>query len=204
MTKQLFLSSLHDRLSGLPREDVEERLRFYNEMIEDRIEDGLSEEDAVAAVGSIDEIVLQIVADVPLAKIAKEKIRSKRRLSAWEIVLLTLGSPVWVSLLIAALAIVLSLYVSLWAVIISLWAVFASLVGCAFGGIVGGIVFAVSDNLLTGIAAIAAALVCAGIAILLLYGCKAATKGAVWLTKSMVRGSKNRLLKKEETSCAAK
>jgi uncharacterized membrane protein len=49
MGKQEFLTRLGKALSGLPREDIEERLNFYSEMIEDRMEEGLSEEEAVAA-----------------------------------------------------------------------------------------------------------------------------------------------------------
>ena len=139
MSKQEFLAQLRKGLSGLPQDDIEERLTFYSEMIEDRIEEGLSEEEAISAAGSIDEIVAQVVADIPLAKIARERIKAKRRLKAWEIVLLALGSPIWLSLGIAAVAVILSLYVSLWSVIISLWAVFGSLIGCSFDGMVAGI-----------------------------------------------------------------
>ena len=62
-----------------------------------------------------------------------------RKLEKWEIVLLALGSPVWFSLLVSAVAVILSLYASLWSVIISLWAVFGSLIGCGVGGILAGI-----------------------------------------------------------------
>ena len=198
MTKHEFLLSLQDRLSGLPQDDVEERLTFYCEMIEDRMEGGLSEEEAVSAIGSVDEIAAQIVADIPLAKIAKVKIRSKGRLKAWEIVLLVLGSPVWLSLLAAAFAIVLSLYVLLWSVIISLWTVFGSLIGCAFGGIIAGFGFALGDNGLTGIAMLGTGMICAGLAVFLYYGCKAATKGTFLLTKKIVMWLKNCFIKREE------
>ena len=57
MTKIEFLLALSERLSGLPKEEKLERLNFYSEMIEDRIEEGLSEEEAVAAVGTIDELI---------------------------------------------------------------------------------------------------------------------------------------------------
>ena len=87
MTKQEFMANLRAKLSGLPTQDVEDRLSFYCEMIDDRTEEGLSEEEAVSAIGSVDEVVSQIIADIPLAKIAKEKIKPKRRLWAWEIVL---------------------------------------------------------------------------------------------------------------------
>ena len=73
MTKMQFLMSLHDQLSGLPKEDVEQRLNFYSEIIEDSMEEGLSEADAVTALGSIEEIVAQIIEETPLVKIAKEK-----------------------------------------------------------------------------------------------------------------------------------
>lgn len=107
MSKQEFLERLRKGLSGLPQNDIEERLTFYSEMIEDRKEDGISEEEAVSAVGTVDEIVAQVVSEIPLVKIAKERIKPKRRLSVGEIVLLILGSPIWLSLGIAAFAVIL-------------------------------------------------------------------------------------------------
>ncbi|MBE6718246.1 MAG: DUF1700 domain-containing protein [Ruminococcaceae bacterium] len=198
MTKIKFLLELHEKLSGLPQDEVEERLNFYSEMIEDRIEEGLSEEEAVSAVGSVDEIAAQITADIPLVKIAKEKIKPKRQLKAWEIVLLVLGSPIWFSLLVAVFSVILSLYVSLWAVIISLWAVFVSVIACAFGVIVSGIGFAIIDKVLTGIAMIGAGIVCIGLSIFLFFGCKAVTNGTLLLTKKTAQGIKKLFIKKEE------
>lgn len=197
MSKQEFLVRLRKGLSGLPQDDIEERLMFYSEMIEDQMEEGLSEEEAVSAVGSVDEIAAQVVADIPLAKIAKERIKPKRRLSAGEIVLLALGSPIWLSLGIAAFAVTLSLYISLWAVIISLWAVFASLAVCFIGGVLACIVFTVGGNGASGIAMLAAGIVCAGLSIFMFYGCKAATTGTLLLTKKMTIYIKNCFIKKE-------
>ena len=184
MTKLKFLLALHDQLSGLPQADVEERLSFYTEMIEDRMEEGLSEEEAVAAVGSIEEIAAQIRADLSPAAPAAKAQKPKKELGAWAIVLLVLGSPVWLSLLIAAFAVVFSLYVTLWSLVVSLWAVFASMIGCAIGGILGGIGFLTTGHRLVGIALLGAGAVCAGLAILAFLGCKVATKGAAKLTKS--------------------
>lgn len=190
MTKLNFLLALHERLSDLPQDEVEERLTFYIEMIEDRMEEGLSEEDAVAAVGSIDEIAGQIISELSSVPIAKEA-KPKRRLKAGEIVLLVLGSPIWLSLLIAAFAVILSLYISVWAVIISLWAVFASLAGCGLGGIAGGIILSCVGNPHAGLVLIAAGFVCAGLSIFLLYGCKAVTIGTARLTKYCFRRWRN-------------
>ncbi len=198
MSKQEFLARLRKGLSGLPRENIEERLAFYSEMIDDQMEDGLSEEEAVSAVGSVDEIVTQAVAETPLAKIAKERIKSKRRPSAGEIVLLVLGSPIWLPLLIAAFAVLLSLYISLWAVIVSLWAVFASLAAGSIYGVLTCVIFAVSGNAAKGIAMLAAGFVCAGLSIFAFYGCKAVTKGFLLLTKKTAIGIKNCFVKREE------
>ena len=68
MRKQEFIYQLWKKLSDLPKEEVEERLSFYAEMIDDRMEEGLSEEEAVAAIGSTDEIAGQIVDDAAAGK----------------------------------------------------------------------------------------------------------------------------------------
>ena len=197
MSKQEFLAQLRKGLSGLPQDDVEERLTFYGEMIEDQIEEGRSEEEAVSAVGSVDEIVAQAVEEIPFAKIAKERMRAKRRLSAGEILLLVLGSPIWLSLAVAAFAVILSLYAVLWSVIVSVWAAFISLIAFVLGGAAAAVIFAVKGSGLTGIAMIGASLFCAGLAIFLFFGCKAATKGTLVLTQKIVLSIKKCFVKKE-------
>lgn len=198
MTKMMFLLSLHEKLSEFPQEEVEERLYFYSEMIEDRMDEGLSEEDAVAAVGTVEEIATQIEADLRAIKPVKEKAKPKRRLKAWEIVLLAVGSPIWLSLLIAAFAVVLSLYAVLWSVIVSLWAVFGSLIGCAVGVCVMGVGFIIEGEAVSGIALIGGGMVCAGLAIFMFFGCKAATRGAALLTKKIALGIKRCFARREE------
>ena len=198
MNKQEFLVQLRKGLSGLPEDDIDERLTFYSEIIDDRMEDGISEEDAVSEIGNTDDIVSQVIADVPLTKLVKEKMTPKRKLRAWEIVLLALGSPIWLSLLIAALAVIFSLYAVLWSVIVVLWAAFASLLSCGLAGIVAGIYFAAGGNGITGIAMIGAGIVCTGLSVFMFFGCKAATKGILKLTKKLAVRVKNRFIKKEE------
>ena len=55
MSKKVFLVKLIIKLSNLPKDDLEERINFYSEMIDDRIEDGFSEEDAINDIGTLDE-----------------------------------------------------------------------------------------------------------------------------------------------------
>lgn len=197
MRKEEFLAQLRKGLAGLPQADIEERLTFYSEMIADQMEEGIPEEEAVAAAGPVDEIVAQAVADTPLTKLAKERMKPKRQLAAWEILLLVIGAPIWFSLGIAVLSVVISLYVSLWSVVISLWAVFVSLAACAVGFSVGCILI-IGRNIPSAIAVLAAGLVCAGVSIFACYGCTAATKGTLFLTKKIALGFKNCFIRKGE------
>ena len=198
MNKQEFLLQLQKGLHGFPQDVIEEYVGFYGEIIDDRTEEGIAEEQAVAEVGSVDKVVEQILAETPFVKIVKEKVRPKRRLQAWEIVLLTVGSPIWLSLLVAAFAVVLSLYVSLWAVVISLWAAWFAMAASAVGGVVGGCVLAYTGTVWSGAALFGAAVVCGGMAIFLFLGCEMATKGVLLLTSKMTLGIKSCFIKKEE------
>lgn len=171
-------------------------MTFYSEMLDDQMEEGLSEEEAVAAVGPVDEIVRQIIADTPLAKLAKERMRPRRQLKAWEIVLLVLGSPLWLSLGLAAIAVIFAFYVVLWSVSVSLWAVFASLAVCAVGGLPAFAVL-IARSGAAALAILAAGMVCAGLAIFLFFGCRAATKGILTLTRRIASWLKHCFLRKE-------
>lgn len=182
MTKQEFLKKLKRKLSGLSRQEALERVSFYSEMIDDRIEEGLSESEAILAIGSVDSVASEILESAP------KKERKKR--STAEITLLILGSPVWISLIIAAFAVVLSLYISLCAVVICIWAVGVSLFICGFVGVFAGIFYAVIGHGTFGLALVGVSLVCLGLSVFVYFGCKAATKGAVKLTKKIISGIK--------------
>lgn len=198
MTKSEFISQLRDKLSGLDENELNERLDFYCEMIDDKTEDGLTQEQAVLEIGSVDAVCEQILSEIPLGVIAKKKLVAKKRLGAFEIILLALGSPIWLSLLIAAFSVVVSVYLSVWSVIVSFWAIFVSLVACVPAAIVAGIIFIKTAGVCPGLFTFAAALVSAGLAIFCFFGCVGATKYTATLTKRIVLAIKKRLIKKEE------
>jgi len=200
MTKLDFLMELTEKLSSLPWEELEDRWNYYSEMIDDRMEEGLTEEAAVAEMGAVDDIVAQIVTDIPLSRLIKAKIKPQKRPTPGTILLLVLGSPLWLPLLVAAFALILALYIALWAVIISLWAVFISLAACALGGLAGGAVFAFTGEGYAGFALIAAGLICAGLSIFLFFGCKSASRGAARLAKKITLGIKRLFIRKEKAA----
>ena len=198
MNKQEFLDKLKAALRGLPKEDREDRLSFYAEMIEDRMEEGMSEEEAVSQIGSVDEVLSKILDETSLGKIAKERIRSERKPKAWEIVLLALGFPVWGSVLIAALAVVFSLWISVWAVVVSLWAAELSFAVGSIGAIIMVPIYTVQGHGVSAVMMAACGLVLAGLSILFFCCCKAVTKGMLWLTKKMILLTKKMFLRKEK------
>ena len=111
MTKKEFLSALRRKLRAVPMAELRERLGFYGEIIDDKMEEGLTEGEAVADVGNIDEIAEQILAEVEIPNK-----REKKPASPWQIALLIIGSPIWLSILI-------TVYAVMWSVVITLWAV---------------------------------------------------------------------------------
>lgn len=187
MNREKFISELREKLYGLSQSDIDERVEFYSEMINDRMEDGLSEEEAVAEIGSVDGIVEQIMGEIPITALVKEKVKPKRKLKAWEIVLLVLGSPVWLPLAASAVVVLFSLYIVVWAVVICFYAVAAALAGSALGCIVGIFAYLRMGRPAQALFAGGAAILCAGLAILMFVFC-------VWLSKAVVKGTGKVLL----------
>ncbi|SHK12388.1 Protein of unknown function [Hathewaya proteolytica DSM 3090] len=60
MTGDNFLRELAFRLRKMPQNEINEIINFYREAIDDRMEDGMKEEEAVAAMGEIEEIIKNI------------------------------------------------------------------------------------------------------------------------------------------------
>ncbi len=200
MNKREFLQSVENGLSGLPREDIEQRLSFYGEMIDDRIEDGFSEEEAVAGIGTPAEIVAQIIEETPLPRIIRERVRPKRKLGALEIILLVLGSPVWIAIAASLFAVVFSLYAVLWALTLVLWAVFVSLIAGGLGALALGILGLCRGEIPQGLALLGCALALFGLSIFLFFAAKGATKGAAILAKKIARGVKSLFVGKERSA----
>lgn len=183
MKKQEFLDKLKTGLWSMAEADRQRSLDYYAEMIDDRIEDGLSEEEAVAAIGDVDEIVKQILAETPRPPVVVKPVppQHQPRSNGWLIVLLILGSPLWIPLIAAAVSVAVSIYVSLWSVVIALYAA-AFAVGVAAIGCVIGSFFMIGRARVI-VVALGAALLCAGLSILLFLLSILATKGMIALTK---------------------
>lgn len=186
MTKVQFLMALQRKLQGLPQEDIEKTLEYYNEMIDDRMEDGITEQEAVAAIGDIDEIAQQILGEMPLPKRMAAKLRPKRKMAGWEITLLIILAPVCLTVLIGAASGIFSTYMGVWAVIISLYAIGVALVASAVGCVLAALILCLTGLFVPGLFVFGGALVCAGLSYFLFMGGKYTAKGTVWVTKKII------------------
>ena len=197
MDKKEFLSALEARLAGLPEADRRSSLDFYAEMLDDLMEGGMTEREAVASLGSVDAIAEEILMDTPLPKLIKAKMKPKRRMRAWEIVLIAVGSPVWLPILIALFAVALSLYITLWAAVLSLYAGDLAFAVSAPAGIVAAILLFVQGEAAGGLLFFGAGLVLVGLTVLWLLLCNLTAKGVWQLGKLTLRGIKACFIRKE-------
>ena len=197
MNKETFLAELRNALRGFPEEDIEERVAFYSEMIDDRMEEGLTEEEAIAQTGAIQNIVSQTIADTPLHKLVKENARTRKPMSTGEIVLLVVGSPLWLALGIAFLAVMLALYIILWALVVVLWAIEVSFIASALACVASAVYLFTQGESIYALMALGAGLFLAGLSIFLFFGCVAASKGIVKLTGKIAVGIKSLFIRKE-------
>ncbi|MBR2175534.1 MAG: DUF1700 domain-containing protein [Clostridia bacterium] len=178
MTKNEFINSLRASLIGLPQEDIENSIEFYSEMIEDSMEDGMSEEEAVASLGNLGDIAAHIRAtSSQTGSNVKKKVSSRRKLSCLEIVLLIISSPIWGGFAIGLFGV----YISLWAVILSLYAAVISMAAASVAGI---ITFPFKLGVPgEAIMTLGFSLIIAGITIFAFFGVNQITKAYIRFTK---------------------
>lgn len=180
MNKTEFTEKIISLLADYPRDKVMEQLEFYLEAIDDRKEDGMTEEEAVEALGSIERIAEEIKIGLPLTSLAGSAIKKSRSSAGnktlWA-VLAALGSPLWLVLVLCALILLLSVYVVIWSVAVALWAAEASLALGGIAGVIHGIVRIFGGQIGGGMMVSGAYAFAAGLSILLFTPFCKATKG---------------------------
>ena len=192
MNKAQFLAVLRQRLSQLPQAEIDKSCAYYEEMIDDRIEDGMTEAQAVASLEDMDTIVQRILQDTPLTTLVTSSVRPRGGWTTAAVVLAIVGFPVWLPILICVFAVVLTLYAVLWSLLIAFIAVTAAL-------ILGGIALIIASFLSFGkslLPMLGAALVMIGLGVLCALGVRYALTGTIRLSASIGRGVKNLFIRK--------
>ena len=143
MNKQEFLAALARELEPLPREERYQTLNYYDELIDDRLEDGQEEEAVIQSLGDPKAVAQELLAG------EDELLVPNRGLRVWLIVLLVLGFPLWGSLLVTAAVVLLCVFICLCIPVFTLGVLALSLLAGAVLGAVGT-PFLIAD---TGLAA---------------------------------------------------
>lgn len=188
MRKSEFLRSLKSALRGIKRSEREKYLAYYSELIDDKIEEGMSEEQAVASLGSIDSIVMDLTRD------AEERGMLKNRLNPLTITLIIIGSPLWISLV----AVVFSLLIALYAVLWSMLAAFASVVFALMVSVLAAVLYFILNGFTpTAMFVFGGSMVCGALGVLLIKPLIAAVKWTVKQSGSIISKLYNRLFKRK-------
>ncbi len=205
MNKQEYLKALEKRLKNLPREEVKKSLAFYAEIIDDRMEEGADEEEAVKSLRSPDEVAAEIFSDSSFASIVRggaDRVRSKYGKSPGFTVLLVLGFPLWFPLLIAAAALLFSgaiVFFSLW---LSLFAAGIALLLSSVAGIFGAAVCFFRGDTALGVCLIGASLVVFALTMLLWGPMKKLLKGIWKLAGNWLKGIKRLFVNRKKEANA--
>lgn len=198
MNKQEFLSALSERLSGLPAEEINRYRDMYSESIDDRMEEGVSEEEAVADLGSLDDIAQQILKETPLPMLMKEKLKPKRAIKGWQIALIVIGSPLWIAAGAVCLSLLLTLFVLLWVAVLVVYALFISFCACSLAMLAATVLAVIKANLPLMLMCLGSALFCIGASILLFFASVGTTKGVIKLCGKILLGIKKLFVGKEK------
>lgn len=177
MTEKEFLCEIKSKTKHLSKAERRELLAYYGEMISERMEDGMSEAQAVEAIGSVDELLASYTGLDGNSPKPKDS-----RLKGWQIVLIAVGSPLWISLALAAFCVLLALYIVVWALVIVLYAVFAAFAAAFVGCICSGILCLIVSTPSYGFVLLGVGFIMGGFACLLLLLSNISAKGAVKLT----------------------
>ncbi|MBQ2471239.1 MAG: DUF1700 domain-containing protein [Acholeplasmatales bacterium] len=192
MNKEEFLNALRSNLKGLPSDEIEERISFYDEMIEDIMEEGKTEEEAVESIGDMGVVVSKIADDTKMSSLVKERMKPRRSIRAWEVILIVLGFPIWLPFVIVFGVLVFVFFVLMFILVIVTYAVELSLLGYGGMAILAGLQSLRDGAFQLGDFAIA--LLAFGVALIFINVCVLATKAQIRLIKGIVRKIKAKMI----------
>ena len=140
MVRKEFNKRLRKSLKGLNKQERQEVIDYYNEMIDDSIESGKTEEQAIEELGSPEDLAKKILSEnYPVEPISADKGVGKKKKSGLKplcILLIIIGSPLWLSIAVVAFGVALVLLVC--ALVLAV-----SLIAFCGGSVGGGIAMAI-------------------------------------------------------------
>lgn len=193
MNKNEFINLFYQKLDGLPKKEIDDRLNFYLEIIDDKIEEGKTEEQAILEIGNVEDIADEVLNDISVISIVKENIKPKKKFKLIHLILIILSFPIWLPVIITYLLLNYLMSMLFAIFIIVFWTiVFASAI-LSLSCLIIAFSSLFSANYLNFGLYISLALIFSGISILLYFLTK-------FLTKIFIKLLKLKLIKKRKTS----
>jgi len=165
MLKDEFLALLAEQVDPGERERV---CGYYAEMVDDRVEAGQAEAEAIAGFGDLRDIAQMTEAQRKVREF-NEKPSMSGGVKALIAAALLFASPIALPVVVSLLAVVLTVLVVVFSVLSSLVATAAALAVGGAGGIIASAFFFASSPL-GGLFVLGSALVCIGLGIVAIWG----------------------------------
>lgn len=162
MNKEVFLNELKTYLYKMEEPEKNKFIIYYDEMISDYTENGLTEAEAVNKIGNPKSIAEELLENYD-SKINSKFLTGSR---IWTIILLVLGFPLWGSLLLAGVLLVFSFYLIIWCVPFVTGSASVGFFSTSIIGIIGT-PFVMAHNFPTGIIQLGTGIASIGISVLL-------------------------------------
>lgn len=115
--------------------EVADALEYYAEAIDDRIEQGFSERQALEEIGSPAQACDAVAETVPVAKRVVAAATATRERKALIGVLLLVSAVFWVPLAFGLLGAAAGVYATIWAAVLVVWTGIGSLLACGLGAV---------------------------------------------------------------------
>lgn len=137
MKKQAFINRLNKGIRLIGYRECQDIVKYYSEIIDDKIDEGMDEEDAVESLGSVDKIIAKTLNDNNIIYVQNNDSRERKNLLIIVIVVLTF--PLWIGIIGALLGVLVAfLAVALSGIVVSL---------CGLGLLVKSIVMICLNNI---------------------------------------------------------
>lgn len=146
MNKKVFLDKLRKNLKNFDSQEQEKFINYYEEMVEDYKENGYTEEEAILKIGDPNDIARDILKEQDMIILNIPSTSSK----VLNLILLILGFPLWGSLLLCFILLILSAYIIIWCIPVITGSLSIGLFATAIVGIIGS-PFVIIKTFCTGI-----------------------------------------------------
>ncbi len=178
MSKSIFIDTLRGLLEPLNKEERDKFISYYEEIIEDYKESGLTEQEVIDKIGSPQSIANDILSEQNSINIpsSNSKILNK--------ILLILGFPLWGSLLLTAVLFILSVYIVILCIPFTTGVSSIAFFGAALVSIIGS-PFMMFDTLNVGVVQLGLGVSSIGMSILLGFITIYLSKNIIGITKDL-------------------